>query len=279
MIKNSVAEGALAGKKIAFIGAGFMGEAIIRGILKAGAASPTVITAHDPAPKALESLASLKVTLADSATAAVDEADIVVFAIKPQVMEKVASSLKKGISKNTLVISIAAGVSTTSLESWLDQGAKVVRAMPNMAASVGQSATAICAGKAAGEGDMAVAQAMFEAVGGSVTVDESLMDAVTGLSGSGPAYVFMFLEGLIDAGVSCGLPRDAATYLARQTLYGSALLAKESGEHPSILKERITSPGGTTIAALSALEGDGYRGSIIKAVRAAMERSRELGKK
>jgi pyrroline-5-carboxylate reductase len=270
--------GALSGKKIAFIGAGFMGGAIIRGLI-GGGAEPGTISAYDPAAKALESLEPLGITLAKTGEAAAKGADMVLLAVKPQAMEKVIGKLKPAIGKRTLALSIAAGLSTAALERWLPKGTRVVRAMPNMAAAVGEAATAICAGKTAQASDMALASAVFGAVGKTVEVEEALMDAVTGLSGSGPAYVFLFLEGLIDAGVRCGLARGVADQLARQTLFGAAMMAREGGEHPAILKERITSPGGTTIAALSALENDGFKGSIIRAVMAAVARSRELGGK
>jgi len=274
-----VNDGVLAVEKIAFIGAGYMGSAIIRGLIKSQACPASRLVAFDPAPGAAAAMAQMGVVMAKDIAEAARGADVVILAVKPQIMAKVAATLKESLEKKTLVVSIAAGVTTANLESWLGSGAKVVRAMPNMAATVMESATAVCRGKAAGDGEMALALAVLGSVGGGVEVDETMMDAVTGLSGSGPAYVFMFLEGLIDAGVRCGLPRDTAAYLARQTLYGSALLAMESGEHPSLLKERITSPGGTTMAALAALEEDGFRGSIINAVTAAMERSRELGEK
>jgi len=279
MTNRDAGASALAGKRTAFIGAGFMGESIIRGLLGSGAAGASAVIAHDPAPRAIAAMAALGAPMAGSPAEAARGAEIVVLAVKPQAMEKAVAAIRDELTSKTLVISIAAGISTSSLELWLGHGARVVRAMPNMAASAGHSATAICAGRTAGEDDMAVAMAIFDAVGKTVRVDETLMDAVTGLSGSGPAYVFMFLEGLIDAGVSCGLPRDSAALLARQTLMGAAALACEPGAHPSLLKERITSPGGTTIAALSVLESEGFRGTIMKAARAAMERSRELGGK
>ena len=270
--------GPLSGKKIAFIGAGFMGGAIIRSLISKGVA-PSFITAYDPSAGIMEALGAIGVAAAKSPEAAARGADLILLAVKPQLMAKVAPSLKKTLTKKSLVISIAAGVPTSRIEGWLGRGAKVARAMPNMAAQVGQSATALCPGAAAGADDMNMAKALFGAAGTVVEVDETLMDAVTGLSGSGPAYVFMFLEGLIDAGVRCGLSREASAGLARQTLLGAAMMASQSGEHPAILKERITSPGGTTIAALSSLEEDGFKGSIINAVMAAVARSRELGAK
>ena len=270
--------GALTQKKTAFIGAGFMGAAIVRGLLAAGV-DPAQVSVYDPAEKAVQGLKPLGVTVAKSGADAARGADIILLAVKPQIMEKTLLKLKTSIGKKALVLSIAAGVTTASLQRWLPRGARVARAMPNMAAALGQAATAICPGKAATAEDMSVAAAVFCAVGGVVEVDETLMDAVTGLSGSGPAYVFLFLEALIDAGVRSGLARPVADKLARQTLFGAAKMAMEGGEHPAMLKERITSPGGTTIAALSCLEEDGFKGSVIRAVMAAVARSRELGGK
>lgn len=265
-------------KKIAFIGAGFMGGALIRGLARSQTVDPKQVTASDPRDQSLSTLASeTGVNVARDNAKAVADADIVVFAVKPQIMESVARDLGRKIGKKKLVISIAAGVKTASIESWLPSGARVVRAMPNMPAVVEQSASAICAGASADNVDIMLARQMFDAVGETIEVDEKLMDAVTGLSGSGPAFVFLFLEAMIDAGVSVGLDRASARTLAAQTLYGSAKMAKLSGESPSALKDRITSPGGTTIAGLAELEDRAFRGAIMGAVAKAVRRSKELG--
>jgi pyrroline-5-carboxylate reductase len=193
----------------------------------------------------------------------------------------VLSSLRKQAPEallRPLWVSIAAGVSLAKLAAELPAGARLVRAMPNTPALVRAAATAFVANSAAGAEDRAVAQALFESVGLAWEApDEALLDAVTGLSGSGPAYVFVFLEALADAGVRAGLPRDAAHRLACQTVYGSAKLALESGLHPGQLKDRVTSPGGTTIAGLARLEAGGFRAAVQAAVEAATRRSRELG--
>ncbi|MGK7345281.1 MAG: pyrroline-5-carboxylate reductase [Candidatus Nitrospinota bacterium M3_3B_026] len=266
-------------KKITVIGSGFMGGSLVRGLVKSGAAEAANVMAADSRPEPLEKLASeLGVrTSTDNAEAAAF-GDIVILAVKPGTAPAVAAEAEPSLGREKLVISVAAGVSLSSLSSWLPAGARIVRAMPNVAAAVGQSATAFCAGGAADEADAELAREVFEAVGTAVETPEGLMDAVTGLSGSGPAFVFTFLEGMIDAGVRCGLARDAAAALAVQTLNGAARLAMETGKSPSALKETITSPGGTTIAGLAVLEEAGFRGIIMRAVEAAVERSRQLGK-
>jgi len=175
-----------------------------------------------------------------------------------------------------LIISVAAGVKISSLISW-GANARVIRAMPNMGAAVGEAATAICGDRDIGDEDIEIAQTIFGSVGTSVVVPEELMDTVTALSGSGPAYIFMFLEAMVDAGVQCGLTKEAASALATQTLYGSALLALKNDKSPASLKKSISSPGGTTVAGLNVLEEAGFAEAVGKAVEAAMKRSKELG--
>jgi pyrroline-5-carboxylate reductase len=267
-------------KKVAVIGAGFMGGAIIRGLLRAEAVSPKNLMAADPHDGGLtalrEEFPDAPATTADNKAAAVF-ADVLILAVKPGLMNEVLTPLKRSLGKKTVVISIAAGVTTEAIEALLPAGARVIRAMPNMGAAVGQSATALAAGKNATDEDVRVARELFDAVGETVAVDENMMDIVTGLAGSGPAYVFLFLEGLVDAGVKGGLTRAAARTLAEQTLYGAARLAKITGDHPGVLSDRITSPGGTTIAGLQALENRGFKGTVMEAVEAATRRSKELG--
>ncbi|MBI4666584.1 MAG: pyrroline-5-carboxylate reductase [Nitrospinae bacterium] len=265
-------------KTTAFIGAGFMGSALIRGLARSGLIDPSRIIATDPREGALKEIAAdLGVRATMDNALAVSEADIVVICVKPQILSGVLKTLGRKISRKKLVISIAAGVKMETLQSLLPSGSRIIRAMPNMPSAVGQGATAICAGGDAEEMDVAMARQIFDAVGETVVVDEKQMDAVTGLSGSGPAFVFLFLEAFIDAGVRVGLPRDVARVLALQTLYGSAKFAKSTGEHPAALKDRVTSPGGTTIAGLAVLEEEAVRGALIRAVEAATERSKELG--
>jgi pyrroline-5-carboxylate reductase len=266
----------LAGKRIAFIGGGAMGEALAGGLLAAGSAPQSISMADvDPARrKHLEE--TLSVATAPDGADLARQADVVVLAVKPGVVPSVLAGL--GDPGDPLWISIAAGVTLQILEQGLPEGARVVRAMPNTPALVGAGATAFCANARASREDREMARALFDGVGISWEApDEALLDAVTGLSGSGPAYVFVFLEALGDAGVRMGLPRDAAYRLAFQTVYGAAKLARDTGQHPAQLKDQVTSPGGTTIAGLERLEARGLRAAVYEAVAAATRRSRELG--
>jgi len=273
--------GALDGLRIGFLGAGAMGEALAGGLLAAGVPAAKLRAADpEPARRAAVERALAIAVGADNA-ALVRESDVVVVAVKPGMVGRVLGALRKEPGADLarpLWISIAAGVSLAKLAAELPTGARVVRAMPNTPALVRAGATAYAANAAATAADRAVAQALFESVGLAWEApDEGLLDAVTGLSGSGPAYVFVFLEALADAGVRAGLPREAAHRLACQTVLGSARLALESGLHPGQLKDRVTSPGGTTIAGLARLEAGGLRAAVLDAVEAATRRSRELG--
>lgn len=266
-------------QRISTIGGGNMAEALLRGLLAAGA-QPDELRASDPSPerrRALESRHGIT-TSADNATIAAG-ADLVVLAVKPAVAPTAAASIAAALAPETLVVSIAAGVPAHRIEAELAPGARVVRAMPNTPALVLAGATAIAAGAQATEEDMARAERLFAAVGRSVRVPEGQLDAVTGLSGSGPAYVLLVIEALADGGVKAGLPREVALMLAAQTVYGAAKLQIESGEHPGVLRDRVTSPGGTTIAGLARLEEHATRSAFIAAVSAATARAGELGKK
>lgn len=264
--------------RIGFLGGGAMAEALAGGLLAAGVA-PGRIRAADPDParrKHLEERLGLA-TSADNGEAAAD-ADVVVIAVKPGLVETALSGLARA-EPGPLWISIAAGVPLARLAAALPEGSRIVRAMPNTPALVGCGATALCGNARASREDLARASALFESVGWCWTAsDESQLDAVTGLSGSGPAYVFVFLEALADAGVRVGLPRDAASRLAVQTVLGAARLVSETGRQPAELKGQVTSPGGTTIAGLERLEAGGLRASVYEAVAAATARSRELAK-
>jgi pyrroline-5-carboxylate reductase len=265
---------------LAIIGGGNMGEALLRGLLRAGVLAPAAIIATDSRAERTKHLAAaygIEAT-ADNAAAA-RRADVLVLSVKPQIIDGVLDELAEAIAPASLVVSIAAGVSTAHIEAKLKSGARVCRVMPNTPALVNAAATAIAGGLHASQDDIALVRMLFEAVGQVVEVPEGLLDAVTGLSGSGPAYVFVIIEALADAGVSVGLPRDTALALAAQTVLGSAKLLIDSGEHPGVLKDRVTSPGGTTIAGLHALEQGGLRATLINAVRAATARSNELGQK
>lgn len=263
---------------IGFIGGGQMGEALMRGILSAGLQNPDGVMVAEPDVRRgqyLEEKYGIR-TAADAADLC-GHSRIVILAVKPQVMDMVLAQYKEYLTDNHLVISIAAGVAIHALETGLGADRRIIRVMPNTPALVQAGATALSANTNVPADDTAMAEKIFEAIGICVRVNESLMDAVTGLSGSGPGYVFTFIEALVDGGVLAGLPRDVAEKLVLQTVYGAAKLAIETGEPAAVLKGRVTSPGGTTIAGLQILEEAGLRGTIMTAVESAAERSRELG--
>ena len=261
-------------KKIAVIGAGNMGEALIRGLIRSVAVDQVAAVDID-----FDLLSRLKteigVRVSEDATTTVDGSDIVVIAIKPQHLFDVAG-LRAAMTADHLVVSIAAGVSTGTLESVFGD-VPVVRTMPNILAQVGECVAGLCAGKYAEESHLETAAAILGAVGETVVVEEKQMDAVTGLSGSGPAYVFALIDALADGGVKCGLPKGVALKRSTQTGLGAAKMVTESGDHPMSLKDKVTSPGGTTIAGLKALEDGGFRAALMNAVEAATRRSLELG--
>jgi pyrroline-5-carboxylate reductase len=266
------------GRKIGFLGGGNMAGAMIRGLIHSGAVTADQIWASDVKGERLDELRDKY----GVHTTTVNEdlarwADVIVIAVKPQIVDRILGALSASLNESDLVISIAAGVPIEALEARLPGGARVVRAMPNTAAIALAGATAIAPGAHATEDDLEVARALFEAVGRCVVVDESLLDAVTGLSGSGPAYVMLMIEALADGGVKVGLGRDTALLLAAQTVYGAAKLQLETGEHPGRLKDMVTSPGGTAIAGLHTLEAGGLRTTLIDAVEAASRRAAELG--
>jgi pyrroline-5-carboxylate reductase len=271
----------LATQRIGFLGAGAMGEALAGGLLAAGVPRARV-RAADPDPARREAVSrALGIATGDDNVGVVRESDVVVLAVKPALIPRVLADLRTALGDALaapLWISIAAGVSIARIESELPSGARVVRAMPNTPALVRAGATAYAANAAATAADRALTQSLFECAGLAWEApEESLLDAVTGLSGSGPAYVFVFLEALADAGVRVGLPQDAAQRLAIQTVLGAAQLARDTGIHPAQLRDRVSSPGGTTIAGLARLEAAGFRAALLDAVEAATRRSRELG--
>lgn len=275
-MKNEAAR--MAGRKIGFIGGGNMAGALIRGLLDGKTVSADQIRASDVKPERLD---ELRGKFGIETTSDNEElgrwADVLVIAVKPQIVDRILAPVSAALNETDLVISIAAGVPLEALEARLPQGARVVRAMPNTAAIALAGATAIAAGSHATTGDLEVAKSLFDAVGRCVVLDESLLDAVTGLSGSGPAYVMLMIEALADGGVKVGLGRDTALLLAAQTVYGAAKLQLDTGEHPGRLKDMVTSPGGTAIAGLHTLEAGGLRRTLIDAVEAASKRSVELG--
>lgn len=257
----------LKNRTIAFIGAGNMAEALIRGLLAAKTVAPHQIIAHDIRADRLEFLAG-KFGIRTGAA----EADIIVVAVKPQQMSDALAQVKG----EHLVISIAAGITTARIEKEIGGKPRVVRAMPNTPALVGAGATALCKGKHATDEDLATAESILGAVGTTLRVEEKLMDAVTALSGSGPAYIFLVTEAMIQAGMKAGLSKELARKLTIQTVYGAGKLLVESGESPESLRRKVTSPGGTTEAALKVMDEKKLVEIFVEAIRAAARRSQEL---
>ncbi|MBM4359778.1 MAG: pyrroline-5-carboxylate reductase [Deltaproteobacteria bacterium] len=265
---------ALAGRRIGFLGGGNMAEALLRGLLASGVTTPDALQVSDPAlERRHHFLEAYGIAVHAENEDCAAWADVVLIAVKPQAMPAVLGSLA---TYDGLAITIAAGVATATVEA--ASPARVVRAMPNTPALVLAGATAVARGGRASEEDLALAEELFAAVGRVVRVPEAMLDAVTGLSGSGPAYVMTMIEGLADGGVKMGLPRDVALTLAAQTVYGSAMLQLLTEEHPAVLRDRVTSPGGTTSAGLARLEAAAFRHALIDAVEAATRRSLELGR-
>lgn len=267
----------LADQKIGFIGCGAMARALAGGLVEAGVA-PTRVLAADPFEQARADFAkAIGCRPSEDNDSVVSGADLVVLAVKPGMVEDVLRALDPAHSQRPLWISIAAGVSLDRLRGALPKGARVVRTMPNTPALVRAGATAFYPGPGVDDDDIALTESVLRAAGWCWRAPrEDLLDAVTGLSGSGPAYVFLILEALADAGVRQGLPRDAAQELATRTVLGAAQLALETGIHPGTLKDQVTSPGGTTIAGLEQLEAHGVRAALYDAVGAATDRSRAL---
>ncbi len=264
-------------KTIGFIGAGNMAEAMIRGLLRGKVFAPADVVASAPREERRRELAETYGIRAVEDNREAARQAIVVLSVKPQIFGRVLDEVAEAIGAESLVISIAAGVPVAVIQSKLASGTRVVRAMPNTPALVDAAATAIARGEHARESDLDDARRIFDAIGITVVLEESQLDAVTGLSGSGPAYVFLILEALSDAGVKVGLSRRTAQLLAAQTLLGSAKLLLETNEHPGRLKDMVTSPGGTAITGLHTLENGGVRTTLMNAVEAATKRSRELG--
>jgi pyrroline-5-carboxylate reductase len=263
---------------IGFLGAGKMASALAKGFVRAKLITEKSVTASDPYGPARASFA--KDTGGHSLASnleVVQSAHVLILAVKPDQVASVLTEIRSTFTANHLLISICAGVPLAKLEAPLGENARVIRVMPNTPALLGESATGFALGKSATPADGELAKKLFSAVGVAFQLKESLLDAVTGLSGSGPAYVYQFIEALSDGGVAAGLPRDVATKLAAQTVLGSAKMVLETGQHPGLLKDMVTSPGGTTIEGLHELEKGKLRGTVISAVRAATEKSRKLG--
>ena len=263
---------------IGFLGAGKMATALAKGFVKAGIVTPKQIIAGDTSEAAGAAFAKevgAKTTAFNPDV--VKSAGVLILAVKPDQVAGLLAEIRGQFTEKHLLISIAAGVTLAKLEAGLGPDARLVRVMPNTPALIGASASAFALGKSALPGDAELAQKLFSSVGVAFQVKESLLDAVTGLSGSGPAYVYQFIEALSDGGVASGLPRDIATKLAAQTVLGAARMVLETGQHPGALKDQVTSPGGTTIEGLHELEKGKLRGTVMSAVRAATEKSKKLG--
>jgi pyrroline-5-carboxylate reductase len=264
---------------IGFLGAGKMATALAKGFVRADIVFPKEIIAS--ARSAVNRNSFARETGAKAVASNSDVlkfANVIILGVKPIQVAEVLAEQRDNFTKQHLLISIAAGVTILKLEDALPAGARVIRVMPNTPALVGEGASAFALGKSATTADGELAKRLLSAVGIAFQVKENLLDAVTGLSGSGPAYVYQFIEALSDGGVASGLPRDIATKLAAQTVLGGAKMVLETGQHPGTLKDQVTSPGGTTVEGLHALEKGKLRATVMSAVRAATEKSKKLGK-
>jgi len=266
-------------KKISIIGTGNMGEALVSGLVASGSCNPEDMICTDIREDQLKSVKEkYSVTTTTNNTEAVEAGEIVIYAVKPQIIASVFRETASALDMSKLIISIAAGVPLAAIESCLNKKLRLIRVMPNIAAFVRESATVVAAGENATENDIKLAMAIFDSMGKSIFIKENiLMDAITGLSGSGPAYIFLIVEALADAGVKVGLSRQEALFLSTQTVLGAAKLLLETQEHPGRLRDMVTSPGGTAIAGIHTLEKGGLRTTLINAVEVATNRSKELG--
>ncbi|HSV42262.1 MAG TPA: pyrroline-5-carboxylate reductase [Methanomassiliicoccales archaeon] len=264
--------------KFGFVGAGNMAEALMKGIIAAGLARPEDITASDVVPERRDYIAkTISVGVTGDNIEVIRSSDVIILAVKPYHVGPVLNEMRPYLTNEHLIVSIAAGVPISLMEQHLNMGVRVVRVMPNHPCLVGASASAFAMGRSSLKEDKETVQKILESVGIAYCLEERLLDAVTGLSGSGPAYVYMFIEAMADGGVLAGLPRDVAVALATQTVLGSAKTVLETRRHPGELKDMVASPAGTTIQGIKALEEGGFRGTVIKAVEAGAKRSKELG--
>lgn len=266
-----------ASKQVAVLGAGVMGEALVSGFVADGKISRKQLVVTDPRPERLATVSSkYGVGVTASNAAAVSEADLVVMAVKPPVVPAVLREMAPAVRRGTVVVSIAAGVTLAELEAGLPAGVAVVRAMPNSPCQIRAGVVALAAGRDSTAESRTLVGEVMETVGRVIWLEEHLMDAVTGLSGSGPAYVYLFLEALADGGVKAGLPRPVALELAVQTVMGAAQMVARTAQHPAALKDQVATPAGTTIAGLAVLEEAAFRSAVLRAVVAGAERSAEL---
>jgi pyrroline-5-carboxylate reductase len=262
---------------LAILGAGVMGETVLSGLLRAGWTADRIIATDRRPERRAELEAKYGITMMTNTEAAA-KADTVILVVKPQDMHDLLIEIAPSLQPSALIVSLAAGVDTASIEAQLPAGTAVVRVMPNTPAQVDEGMSAISPGAHSSEEDLARVSEILSATGRVVTLPERYQDAVTAISGTGPAYLFFVVEAMIEAGVHLGLPRDTATELVVQTMLGSAKLLRETGEHPTVLRERVTSPGGTTAAAIRQLEDHKVRAAFITAIESARDRSRELAK-
>ena len=268
----------LKNKQVGILGTGNMGEALIHGLLYGHLCRPDQIFCSDVRPERLKVVREkYGVKTTSHNTEVVKQSEIIILSVKPQIMKQVVDEIAKYLDLSKLIISIAAGVPMDAIESCARKDLKLIRVMPNICVSVREGASAIAGGKHALKEDLMMAKTIFDSVGKSLFIEEDLLDAVTGLSGSGPAYIFLIIDALADAGVKVGLSRDDALILAPQTVLGAAKMLIETGEHPGKLKDMVTSPGGTAIAGLHTLEEGGLRTTLINAVEVATQRSKALG--
>ncbi|ESW34097.1 hypothetical protein PHAVU_001G124300 [Phaseolus vulgaris] len=261
---------------LGFIGAGKMAESIARGVVRSGVLPPSRIrTAAHSNPARRDAFESFGVSVLSSNEDVVRESNVVVLSVKPQLVKDVVSKLTPVITKNKLLVSVAAGVKLKDLQEWAGSD-RFIRVMPNTPAAVGEAASVMSLGAAATEEDGSIVAKLFGSIGKIWKAEEKYFDGITGLSGSGPAYIYLAIEALADGGVAAGLPRDLSLSLASQTVLGAASMVSQTGKHPGQLKDDVTSPGGTTIAGIHELENGGFRGTLMNAVVAAAKRSREL---
>jgi pyrroline-5-carboxylate reductase len=268
----------LKNQRVGIIGTGNMGEALVKGLLHGQVCRPEQVICSDVRPekqKAMRATYGVKTTSRNTEVA--KESNIIILAVKPQIMKPVVDEIAKFLDLSKVIISIAAGVSLDAIESCAKRELKLIRVMPNICVSVRQGVSAISGGRHIAKEDLMIAKTIFDSVGKSIFVEENLLDAVTGLSGSGPAYIFLIIDALADAGVKVGLSRADALVLASQTVLGASQMLIETGEHPGKLKDFVTSPGGTAIAGLHTLEEGGLRTTLMNAVEVATQRSKALG--
>ncbi|KAF9623524.1 hypothetical protein IFM89_003314 [Coptis chinensis] len=261
--------------KLGFIGAGKMAESIAKGVVKSGILPATRIRTAHKGSNRRDAFSSFGVQLYDTNQQVVEDSDVIIFSVKPQIIGEVVLQLKPLLTEDKLLVSVAAGIPLKYLQNWAGHG-RLIRVVPNTPAAVGHAATVISMGESASEKDADLISSLFGAIGKIWRADEKYLDAVTGLSGSGPAYIYLAIDALADGGVAAGLPRDLALGLASQTVLGAASMAINSGKHPGQLKDDVASPGGTTIAGIHELEKGGFRGILMNAVTAAGHRSQML---